>query len=569
MNRIAIACALLIAAAASAQQQQGTVPARNRIEIDLRSTGATGTVPFDTPFEMVGDVPDRVERIELIYRDCRDGKCPTAGNIARNANCEPMLDDRAKWQPANEPLIWQRDALLAPAAGQLPRFSLPIDALEAQREYVFLFDIHGTPTAEQMTTFQTNARAAVSRRIAEVTSSDQTKQAYVNLRNDLIAEARRLAPCVVVDRLLAEDTDIDERFTTAIAELIDDQQQKADSVSSFNEAAVRMRTNLTAIVESPLSLLVRRLRTLSATRPEVAADLEAHNDVVKFISLTPVQMEAVARGASPVTPDRTIQSMLPDVTAADATARVTNLALTRDLLRSLSDWLKRLDRDKTFDELQTSGDLSAENVTAIRALATPRTGSIDLAASDAFRMVNLGRTIAEKATTREARVDALADAARQEIRAVRLIGSDTVGTFDTFANWYISADAGFAYSQEAEATVPYLGTNIYFRPINKDVPLQLKGGLKRRVSATFGLTVSSISDSNSGRQDLFNTQSLLAGGGFRLTDMIRLGGGVLVYKRANGTSAPTSTSVEVAPYVSVSFDWNVAKQFAGVGKLFQ
>jgi len=569
MNRIAIACALLLAAAASAQQQQGTVPARNRIEVDLRSSGASGTVPFDVPFEMVGDVPDRVERIELLYRDCRDGKCPKPGSIVRNANCEPVLDDRAKWQPASEPLIWQRDALLAPAAGQAQRFAMPIDALEAQRQYVFLFDIHGTPTAEQMTSFQANARDAISRRIADVTSSDQTKQAYVALRNDLITEARRLAPCVVVDRILNEDTDIDERFTTAIAELIDDQQQKADVVTSFNEAAVRMRTNLTAIAESPLSLLVRRLRTLSATRPEVAADLEAHNDVIKFVSLTPVQMEAVARGASPANPDRTLQSMAQDVTAADATARATNLALTRDLLRTLNDWLKRLDRDKTFDELQASGDLTAENVAAIRALATPRTGAIDLAAGDAFRMVNLGRNIAENATTRETRIDALADAARQEIRSVRLIGSDTVGSFDTFSNWYVSADAGFAYSHRAEASVPYLGANIYFRPINKDVPLRMKGGFKRRVSATIGLTVSSLADSNAGRQDLFNTQSLLIGGGFRLTDMVRLGGGALVYKMNNNAGAATSTSIETSPYVSVSFDWNVAKQFAGVGKLFQ
>lgn len=564
MKRMAIliACAALLPAApASAQQQQqGTQPSRGRIEIDLRSTSATGTLPFDVPFEMVGDVPDRVDRISLVYRECGNTNCPKPGTITRDENCTPVLDDRGKWQPA-QALVWERDALTAPKPGDVARFSLPIDALDAQRRYVFLFDVDGTPTDDQTAAFQPRARELVSRRLAGFNDPDQSQAAYEALRGDLIAEVRTLAPCVVVGTLLDPSTNVDEEFTTSIADILDDQLQKTNGVTTFNQGATRLRANLASIFEAPLSVMVRKLRA----RPEEAADVDAHGDVIKLISLTQSQIEVVARGASVTAPDRALQSMTADITADAATTRVSNLAQTRDLLRDLGSWLKRLDSDGVFDDLARTNDLTAEQVASLRTL-TVRGNPVDTGASEAFRMMSAGRNVAENATSRDSRINALADQARQEIRTVRLIGSDTVGTFDTFSAWYVSADAGFAYAQEIESTVPYLGANIYFRPINKDAPLRMKGGLKRRVSATLGLTVSSIADANKAtRQDLFNTQSLIIGGGFRVTDALRVGGGALVYKKKSGTDSVLAA----APYLSISFDWNVAKQFAGVGKLFQ
>lgn len=564
MKRMAIliACAALLpAAAASAQQQQqGTQPSRSRIEIDLRSTSATGMLPFDVPFEMVGDVPDRVDRISLVYRECGGTNCPKPGTITRDDNCSPVLDDRGEWQPP-QALVWERDALTAPKPGDVARFSLPIDALEAQRRYVFLFDVNGTPTDDQTAAFHPRARELVSRRLSSFTDPDQSQAAYEALRGDLIAEVRTLAPCVVVGTLLDPTSNVDEEFTTSIADILDDQLQKTNGVTTFNQGATRLRANLASIFEAPLSVMVRKLRA----RPEEAADVDAHGDVIKLISLTQSQIEVVARGASVTAPDRNLQSMTADITADAATTRVSNLAQTRDLLRDLAAWLKRLDSDGVFDDLARTNDLTAEQVASLRAL-TVRGNPVDAGTSEAFRMMSAGRSVADNATSRDSRINALADQVRQEIRTVRLIGSDTVGTFDTFSSWYISADAGFAYAQEIESAVPYLGTNIYFRPINKDAPLRMKGGLKRRVSATLGLTVSSIADANKAtRQDLFNTQSLIIGGGFRVTDALRVGGGALIYEKISGTNSV----IAAAPYVSISFDWNVAKQFAGVGKLFQ
>lgn len=543
MKRIArfIACAALlpIAAAAQQQQQQVTQPAR-RVEVDLRSTASTGTVPFDVPFELAGNVPDRVDRIELRYRDCRDGKCPKT--IARNAECTPVVADG--W---SGPVVWQRDALTGTAApGQAIRFTLPIDALEAQRRYVFLFDVQGSPTDDQIAAFRPRVRDVISRRIDAVTSSDQPESFFTGLRAEIIQELRDLTRnCLATDAFLKEASDVDEGFTVRFAEIQDAQTQKANAVETFNRNAENLKASLAEIAQAQLLAILP------------ANEQTAHADVVSFLSLQPAQLELVGRGASPVNPDRNTPSMPPDVTADAATARANALQDTRALLLSLSQWFKQLNQ---------RGALNDSGLTADQRTALQRT--IDAAASRAFVMRTTAANIAERTAARERFVNAFAEGVREELRTLRLLGSDTIGTYDTFSAWYVSADAGFAYAPDVQTAVPYLGANIYFRPINKDAPLRLKGGIKRRVSATIALTMSSIADKQ--RKDLFNTQSLVLGGGFRLTDTLRIGGGAMVYKEINSDpTATSSTDLAVAPYVSISFDWNVAKQFAGVGKLFQ
>lgn len=554
MNRFAtLLCAALLSGTlpAAAQQQQGTQPARNRIEVDLRSTAATGTLPFDVPFEMVGNVPDRVERISLHYRPCHGDTCPKG--VARNADCTPILDDQ--W---SAPMVWERDALTTAAAGQPVRFALPVDPLDAQRRYVFVFDVEGSPTDDQIAAFQPRVRDVVSRHFAGIDSSDQPESFLVELRQNVIAEIRTIAPCIVTDEFLRATADVDQGFTDRFAAIRQAQERKAQNVDAFNRGAENLRQQLGAINESPLLTVVRRLRTLAATQPETAADLDAHADVIKLLSLGPAQFDVVARGASPSNPDRTLPSMTAAITADAATARANGLTETSNLLRDLSAWVKRLASDGTLN------DLSADARTALQR-------AVDTASNQAFTMKNLAANIARQTGERDAAVTSIANAVHEQIRTLRFIGADTIGTYDTFANWYISADAGFAYAQSVESALPYLGVNVYFRPVNKDAPLRMRGGLGRRASATIALTLASVADNEKvRRQDLFGTQSLVLGGGFRVTDALRVGGGLLVYeKKIADPGASESTKVAAAPYVSMSFDWNVAKQFAGIGKLFQ
>src|SRR5262249_16065988 len=74
---------------------------------------------------------------------------------------------------------------------------------------------------------------------------------------------------------------------------------------------------------------------------------------------------------------------------------------------------------------------------------------------------------------------------------------------------YVSVDAGVLLGGVMAIGALYVGSNIYFRPVNRDAPLTAVSSLGRRLALTVGLTISSIADENNRtRSDLFWHQSL-------------------------------------------------------------
>ena len=136
----------------------------------------------------------------------------------------------------------------------------------------------------------------------------------------------------------------------------------------------------------------------------------------------------------------------------------------------------------------------------------------------------------------------------------------------TNGNAYLSADAGLLYAPDIEAAALYIGSNIYFRPVNKRAALSEKGSFLRRASVTIGFTVTSIADEDERtRSDMFGHQSLVLGSGVRLTQSIRAGGGALIFKENSPNPLITKTSTVTTPYVSFSFDLDVGRMFQRLG----
>ena len=131
---------------------------------------------------------------------------------------------------------------------------------------------------------------------------------------------------------------------------------------------------------------------------------------------------------------------------------------------------------------------------------------------------------------------------------------------------YVSADAGLLYAGDIGIGAVYIGSNIYFRPVNKDAPLSEVSSLGRRLAVTIGLTLSSVADENNRtRSNLFWHQSLVLGAGYRITSSIRGGGGALVFRESDPNPLITRTSPAVTWYASFSFDLDVAQGLAGWG----
>jgi hypothetical protein len=98
---------------------------------------------------------------------------------------------------------------------------------------------------------------------------------------------------------------------------------------------------------------------------------------------------------------------------------------------------------------------------------------------------------------------------------------------------------------------------------------RLKGSFGRRFALTIGVTTS-VKDESRRAEDLRpatgddGTNSLLLGGGLRVTPSIRGGAGALIFKETDPDPLITQKSVVATPYASLAVDINLGgllKQF--------
>lgn len=107
-----------------------------------------------------------------------------------------------------------------------------------------------------------------------------------------------------------------------------------------------------------------------------------------------------------------------------------------------------------------------------------------------------------------------------------------------FVEYYFSTDIGvaaaFVPSVDGTETVaiPYLAVHFYLGPYNTNVPLRLEDSLLRRFTFFFGINISGfeIRSDQLAADGLFGNVVMMTGAGLRLTDFIRLNGGVMLYR---------------------------------------
>ena len=184
------------------------------------------------------------------------------------------------------------------------------------------------------------------------------------------------------------------------------------------------------------------------------------------------------------------------------------------------------------------------------------------------------RALRELAEAYGSDYDLLRDAAQQIVNAVQLEARDVVVglgssvlSAELSRSAYVSLDAGIAYPWRLENMVFYAGTNIYFRPVNKKAPLGRS--FLSRVALTIGVTTT-VHDASRGTEDLRTTtgtnpttNSLLLGGGIRVTPSLRLSGGALIFKAEETNPLITQTSVKATPYAGFSIDVNLGALLKG------
>lgn len=267
---------------------------------------------------------------------------------------------------------------------------------------------------------------------------------------------------------------------------------------------------------------------------------------------------------------------------ADVAGRIENLeARIRDFeqLRDLASSLQN-EALRTVAGLQESKDPAKPNTDA---LSTAQLGEIAKRAGDAaerFRSVrNALARLQTQFATRLAAINKLAEQVNGDASKLLSFQGNTTSEWETRARQYISLDVGLATAPRIDSNFFYLGTNIYFGPVNKKAPLAMSDwSFRKRVAAVFGIPLNPFSEDASVQvpadqfanapqhlDGVIGGRPVLVGIGARLTEIIRFTAGVVVFRIQDPNPLTRGPSERhYTWFLSLSADWDLKGMFSGL-----
>jgi hypothetical protein len=542
------------------------------VSVNLSAGTFDRVLPFDVPIRICGTVPAGSTNVTVQYA------VSETADLSVDANCNLLAPKGVQWLPAT------------PVAGRLDgtTFRVILPPLDADRYYSFCFRRRAQIPQDLAAAFKPKAREALDQGLARVTSGDLTAEQSLKLRTDLyqrLLEAAGADVAVVQGTVFDTTPGYDElrgagKFHGLVQGVLDPQRRRDRIVEGDARAGIppmseqqhAFEQTLKAMSDSaPLRRLLNQIESEAPTHPSLREMLTSR-DLTAALALARADDEHLflaAFGRAPGVPPPNLED--PDQAAALASS----YAASSQALSALAGMVRKAIDTPPAIPLETP--MSADNVKELRDLIDPARGPLPRAANLAFALSGLAENLQTSLVERSAALDQLADKVKIEAAGVEVVDGSTTGNFATSQTNYISADAGLIFAPELKTGVTYVGMNFYWRPVNKDANLSQLGNFRqtftRRFSNTLGLTVQSLADGGSGapqtRKDLFGSQSLILGGGLRITNSFRLSAGAVVFRKKDRDPLVSTYSLTTTYYLSLSFDLNVAKAFqGGLGGLF-
>jgi len=549
----AFALAVSVVLAAPAEAAEADAPSKpfSKITLNLNSGGIEETLPFDIPFYFTGTVDENVKRfdvavVERADRDASPG-CTGGREIAK-----PM---------------WQHRE-----GASLDFMILQPRPLRANRNYCLSVTIVRAVGTTKVTAFKQEAATRINLFLRTI---PRERGATINEVQTLRDQLRAIvADPNTGDRLIAlpgsifvdttglpadQQTAIYVRFRGFLAGIKTAQDNK------YNDIETLQNTQIPRAIAS-FSLwgggntfylqLLDKLDEVAKTNAALNSLLTPHRQVLR--DLTTLSGAALARAIDGTQVEGT-HVRLEDVWEAreieDRVGRV------RTTLAHVTEALNFMTSVQNPPANTSYGLTAAEGVqlaTLVTQIATTK-NLLDLGVIATFDDLEKQLDRRQQEITRV--VNDLGEDLQQNVTLV----ATTVGNFATRHAWYIGADLGFAWIPTIEETSPYIGTNIYFRPVNKNAPLRGEtDSFGRRASLMVGITVSDISKGGQ-RENLFSGRMVLAGGGLRVNDSLRVAGGTLLFKAPDPNPFIDRTRIKFAFFASVSVDWDVRGTFTEMG----
>jgi hypothetical protein len=577
LKRIAL-CGLLLAGAARAALAEDAAATTDSdfdvVPVDLSGQMFTKVLPFDVPFIITGSLPEGVSTFEVrcwvLRTDSKKDPVLLENDKDDKGRVRPRPKDGDCWGANGPPLVWRNR--IDPKATN-PQFRLLVPRLEAEQYYEFKFSFQKTVSAEEAQAFADKVQTTLETELWGTPDAGRELPWHGDIPPNELADIRgRLVQALTLvtgaDRvtepgILDPDTpfaQIEEEFNVTLLPVNTVQGQIAQSLKNYNGEVKNLPALLARVRDdATLQKLQAALSSLAGT---------AVKDDLRTIAA------ATGLGDPPSPGDADLQSAAALAAFAKAGGSYYSDAL--DKVSALRDLLAGLigpdgSPQPFLDPLLKNGTLTRDDLDTLTAMSAPTgsVGSVQRALNRASQILASG--IPDLLNRRAAAVADVAGEYRTRAETMILFAGSTTGSFATQHKNYVSADAGVACAPELSDCTTYMGTNIYFRPVNKAAPLNqftFRQSLARRVSVTFGLTVNGIGDNGKTREDLFSTQSLVAGIGARVTNSVRVTTGVIAFKKLDPNPLVDDTSLATTYFFSLSFDVDVLSMIGGIGGLF-
>ncbi len=538
------------------------------VEVDLEGQLFTSVLPFDVPFIIHGAVPAGIHQLEV-----RCWKLAVVATATGRQEVPPDLStqpdgDCPRWN--GMPLVWRNT--IAPNATS-PTFRLLLPRLDATSTYVFRFSFDKQVTPEEAQAFSDKLVQVVGpilwgrpQETADLPLAGGLSDADLAMIRDRLTAALKAA------------TGADRFPDCARSRALCDTASFAQVRDELDEALLPVR-DAQGKIHAAIETYQDRVSQLDALLARLRSDPALLRLQVALAAANQPQAERVSAvlGLAEIPQIRRDDRSSPEAVAAVLQAAKTALATA---IQDLGELRNLIQANLAGDgqtvpplgrQLVESQGLAAGDLDSLRAAAANE-GDVGSAQRAEARLQSDVARLESSLADRAQAVDKLAALYQTRVLGMSVIAGSTTGSFATQSRNYISADTGVAYAPGLDDFSTYVGSNIYFRPVNKAAPLAKLGNFRqtlgRRVSLTLGLTVDGVSDGTT-REDLFGNQSLVVGLGLRLVNSVRVTAGSLVFLEKDPNPLVDDTSVAVTPFVSLSFDLDVAPTLQGIGGLFR
>ena len=565
-RRFAAAAAAVVICAQVTLQAQAQEDPYTRVKV-IRNGVLNKTLPFDVPFIIWGDVPADVETVTVLYAELESGADCSADlhyrRLPTQANAETWTDrdytDRGLTAPSDESVSDTRQFEMV----------IPLSfALAPSRRYCFLFQQgpgqalspHEVETLGErlLPAYQAFLRDTGGR-LRRGVAAGEVEPLRQKLIQDLLAavrfqsltpEARSVfdpnaAPAMVDATFVSLFDPVTEQHTNVVGQVDLFEGRSGPARNDGREVPRRTLWLRNWRAWSDTADFSKLLATLSTEQQATAPSLAEVDGAGRARLL----LGLPASGSDDLLRD--VGERDPSVTEEPSTDPNAIKATPCPKVQPLAGRCRQIEGTRIRIE-----DLAAaarrEGLTDV---ATAMDRTVQDLTDQKSTLLTIQRTINQRHAAMEDHIEELRGRIPTEWHAV----VTTDGSLATRQQWYTSADVGLAIA--LNEVFPYAGANFYFRPVNSEAPLRMS----TRISALLGLTWTENVLKEGERGPLYGkSTALVVGLGLRLTEVLKVGVGVLVFKGLDPNPLLDRPKIRVAPMFNMALDLDVGGILSGL-----